>query len=503
TSTGDISTEGSFSNGIYGFVRNNGNVTITSTGNVTSLLASGIYARVYDAGTINITTSGTVSGETGIVVNSRAANAAPATITTSAAITGTGGTAIDLQGDANDTVNVLPGASFNGAIDFGNGNDGMGGTNANDIDTLNVAIFTNVEINFADTGGTGQGDTDLQSAPEIINAPDGLLINGGTTFVAVDRTGFTANGVLLGTLTNAIFNPLDNNRSAPQNVFSTHGGDGPYEYGNGPRYWLSGFGGYEEVEPGSNNAGIEHSFGAIMIGAEGGFDTGMLGLFGGYGVSGLDFQYSAGETDITTFFGGGYWKQDYGSHRIHLAFAGGFADHEMVRNIGATVANGDSNGWFISPSATIVAPITAMPVPTLASVRVSYAGMWLDGYTETGTVANALTVASRDVHLLNGRAQLIFPNTSINEDGSHTHMELRVGVDGQWDAGSGNATVATGGSAINFSADLDDQIAGFIGANFSRTSADNMFTLTASGELQSTIDGGYEATGELKAGWKF
>ncbi|MCP4129238.1 MAG: autotransporter outer membrane beta-barrel domain-containing protein, partial [Gammaproteobacteria bacterium] len=259
--------------------------------------------------------------------------------TTSAAITGTGGTAIDLRGDSNDTVNLLPGASFNGAIDFGNGNDGMGGTNANDIDTLNVAaIGTNVVINFADTGGTGQGDTDLQSAPEIINAPSGMLINGGTTFVAVDPTGFTATGVFLGSFTNAIFNSLDNNGSAPRNGISTHGRSGPYEYSNGPRYWLSGLGGYEEVEPGTRNAGIKHNFAAVMMGAEGGFDSGMLGLFGGYGVSGLDFQYNAGETDITTYFGGGYWKQDYGSHRIHLAFAGGFADHEMVRNIGATVA---------------------------------------------------------------------------------------------------------------------------------------------------------------------
>ncbi|MCP4992358.1 MAG: autotransporter outer membrane beta-barrel domain-containing protein, partial [Gammaproteobacteria bacterium] len=346
--------------------------------------------------------------------------------------------------------------------------------------------------------------TDFASAPEIINAPAGLLIHSGTTFVAVDPTGFTATSVFLGTFTNAIFNSLDNNGSAPQNAFSTHSGDSPYEYGNGPRYWLSGFAGYEEVEPGTNNAGIEHNFAAIMMGAESGFDSGTLGLFSGYGMSGLDFQYNAGETDITTFFGGGYWKQDYGSHRIHLAFAGGFADHQMVRNVGTTVANGDSNGWFISPSATIVAPLHLLPVPTLGSVRVSYAGMWLDGYTETGTVAAyPLTVSGRDVHLLNGRAQLIFPNTNINEDGSHTHIELRVGVDGQWDAGSNNATVATSGATTNFSANLDDQIAGFIGANFSRTSASQMFTLTASGEFQSTIGGGYEATGELKASWKF
>ena len=57
--------------------------------------------------------------------------------------------------------------------------------------------------------------------------------------------------------------------------------------------------------------------------------------------------------------------------------------------------------------------------PVIASVRVSYAGLFLDGYTETG-VANPLTVNDRDVHILNTRAQINVPYNLAGKDGSQT-----------------------------------------------------------------------------------
>ena len=478
-----------------------GNVSFTSNGNITSGAGDAIQVDHSGAGanpgTIAINISGSVSGNTAINLRNRPVGT-PATINTFGMITGTGGTAINLQDDSNDVVNLGGGTVITGFVDFGNGNDPiLGPQNPNDIDTMNALPGFNGVVTFPD----------VPSMPENTSSNIALFNNGGTqTAVAIDPTGFAASGVFLGSFTNSIFNSLDNNGSAPQNGISTHGGAGPYAYGNGPRYWASGFGGFEAIEPGSSNAGIDHSFGGLMFGGESGFDNGTAGLFAGYGISDLDFQFGAGSTNIESIFGGGYYKQDYGSYRIHLALVGGTADHESVRNIPgvpATFANGDYDGWFISPAATFMAPIEALPVPTIGSIRVSYAGMWLDGYTETGTVALPFTISDREVHLLSTRAQLIFPNTIMNEDGGHTHAEFRIGADGQWDAGSSNVNAAVGGTAISFSADLDNQVAAFVGASVTRKNADESFALTVAGELLSTFDGGYEVSGELKASWKF
>ncbi len=492
--------------GRFGIIGNNngtGVLSITSTGAVEGTTFSGISASNDGIGTTTITTTGAVTGDTGIRVGTRTNNS-PATINTYAPITGTGGFAIDLRDDGHDVVNLGGGTVITGAIDFGNGNDGMGGFNPNDIDTLNALPGFNGVVTFADN----QGDSDLQSAPEFVS-PNIALINGGLTAVAVDPSGFAASGVFLGTFTSSIFNSIDNNGAGPESGVSTHQGPGAYEYGSGKRYWISGLGGYQEVDGGAGYADLDHHFGGVMIGMENGFATdtfgGTAGFFGGYAVSDIAIQYGAGGTDVDTVFGGAYLKQDYGSWRIHLAFVGGSADHEFSRVVGgapSTTALGKADGWFISPSATIIAPLNLFAVPVEASVRASYAGLFLDGYTETGT-AFPLSVADRNVHLFNTRAQLALPHYIANEDGSHSHFELRAGVDARFDAGSDNVIAAVGGTSINFQAALDDAVSGFVGATMSRTSADGGFTFTLSGEMQSTFDGGYQATGEAKAVFRF
>ena len=503
-SSGDINTTGVNAEGILvrkeNFV---GDVNVTTSGNINSANSVGIYAGGFN-GNVTINALGDVSGTTGILITRfNSPFATDATINTFGAVTGTGGVAILFEGDGNDTLNLGPGTVFTGTIDFGNGNDNMGGTNPDDIDTLNALPGFNGELTFADS--TLPVDSDLESAPEIVSS-NIALINGGLTAVAVDPSGFAASSAFLGTFTNTIFNSLDTNGSAPQEVISTHGGDGPYAYGSGPRYWMSGFGGQQEVDAGSANVDISHRFGGGMIGAEGGFGDGTAGIFGGYGHSNMDLQFSAGELDVETYFGGAYWKKDYGSHRIHLAFVGGSADHDATRNISGaipTIANGDYGGWFVSPSVTLAAPVNLLNVPVVASVRASYSGMWLDGYTETGSVANPLTVSDREVHLFNARAQITLPHYIANADGSHSHFEFRLGVDAQFDAGSSNVNANVGGTAISFNADLDDDVAGFVGASFTRNSVNGMLALTASGEVQSGLEGGYEFTGEIKASVKF
>ena len=481
-------------------------LTIVAKGAVSTTSLAGILADNDGTGPTTITTSGGVTGTTGILVRVRT-NTVATTINNSAAITGTGGVAINFQGNGNDTLNLFGGSVINGTIDFGNGNDGLGGTNPNDIDTLNVGPGVNAVLTFADAGGTGQGDNALQSAPENTSS-NVALINGGTQAVAVDPTGFAAMGAALGSLISSIFNSIDNNGSGAQASASPAGGTGivpaggDVAYGAGRRLWVSGFGGKQKVKGSSNQAGIDNRFGGAITGVESSSGGSTYGVFGGYAVSKLDLEFNAGDIEFDSAFGGAYWKINTGAFNVNLAIVAGSADQDTSRNVGGINARGESDGWFISPSITVAAPMEFYAQPVIFSARVSYAGLFLDGYTETGVV-NPLTVSDRDVHILNTRAQFSLPYNVAGKDGSKTRLDLRAGVDAQFDAGSDNAALLVGGTALNFSADLDNEVAGFLGTTIAYTSASGIFSFSASGEVQSTFDGGYKAVGQVRGAVRF
>jgi len=328
--------------------------TITAAGN-------GIDVSHTGNGAITINSTGAITGAgMGILVNNRTNNNAPATINSSAPITGTGGFAIVLRGDANDIVNLRPGSVINGAIDFGNGNDNMGGTNPNDIDTLNADLGFSGVVTFADRSGS---DSALESAPE--NMSENIaLINNGQKAVVLDPSGFAAADLFLYVFPNAVFNSIDNgsiatNRGSTSNGFYSFGGSGLekryWASGFSERhdvsadstsratpgmdslavsareqnvsssemtYWVSSFGGDQKIEAGSSNVDLEHDFFGVMIGAESHVSNGILGLFGGYGMSDVDIDFGSGSTDTITIFGGAYLKRDYGTYRINMALVG-------------------------------------------------------------------------------------------------------------------------------------------------------------------------------------
>jgi len=498
-SNGNISTTGVGANGIEARLEENGDLTITSTGNITAANALGIEADLDGVGAITINVAGAVSGTTGILIRGRDNNA-PTTINNSAVITGTDGVAINFQGEGNDTLNILPGSVINGTIDFGNGN-------ANDVDTLNVGPGVNAVFTFADAGGLGQGDTDLLSAPENITG-NVALINGGTQAVAVDSTGFAAAGAAVGGLTTGIFSSIENSIGAAQGSAPLTGGITPAggntkAYGSNRRLWVSGFGGKQKVDGSSNQAGIKGNFGGVITGVETSLDArNSYGVFGGFARNRIDLEFNAGDVETDSVFGGAYWKMDYGAFQVQLAFVAGSADQDTTRNVGGTTARGEADGWFFSPSLTLAAPIEGLSFPLIVSGRVSYAGLFLDGYTETGVV-NPLTVGDRDVSVFSTRAQLTLPQVIANKDGSTTQIDWRAGVDAQFDAGSDNVSLTVGGTPLSFSADLDNAVAGFIGSTVTYTTENGLYSLSASGELQSTFDGGYKAVGQLRGIFNF
>ncbi len=490
-----------------------GSIRITSNGNITVDDDDGIrtvvkYAAVGDGAEIHISNTGNIDASDTAIVGGRYTGAvAPATITTSGILTGGNGFAVDLRFDGNDVVNLLGGSIINGAMDFGNGNDGSGGTNPDDIDTLNFLPGLNATVDFADTGGYGQGDTDLESAPEIINfSGGGVLINGGLTAVAVDATGFAAQGTMISDVTDAILSAIDSEGGPPgaglQSTQAFARGDGAG--GSGMRLWGSGFGGHHHLDGTSSLAPFNHDFGGFATGIETGKASanGAFGLVGGYSYSKLTVDFGAGDTETDTAFGGAYFKRDYGAYRVHAAFVAGATDNDATRYVNGVAAQGDFNGYFLAPSLSASTPVSFAGRPMRVGGRATYVYMNLDGYTESG-IANPLTVAGRSVSLFNLRGQVSLPHARPHANGSTTLFNLAFGVDATIDAGSDDVNAIVAATPFVFAAETQDQAAAFVGLNVANTSADGSRTIGFSGEMQSDFSGGTEMTGQVKASFRF
>lgn len=507
-STGTIRTNGTIGTGIQAVVKDSGTIKLTSTGSIIAI-DDGIFTKFTDisgTGETTITTAGTIiAGNTAIVADRDrdTSGSAPATITSAGILTGGDGLGftVDLRDNGNDVVNLLPGSVINGAMDFGN-------ANPNDIDTLNFLPGLNATVNFADTGGTGQGDSPLESAPEIVNfSGGGVLINNGLTAVAVDATGFAGQGTMISDVTDAIFNVIDGqggpSGAGLQSTQAFAGRDRKSGAG-GARLWGTAFGGHHHLGGTGSLAPFDHDFGGLATGLEKGDveTTGAFGLFGGYSRSRLSIDSNAGNTDTDTGFGGAYFKRDYGSHRIHAAFAAGVTDNDTTRLVNGVNAESDYNGYFVAPSLTASVPVDLAGRPMHVSGRVAYVYMHLDGYTETG-VALPLTVGGRDLSLFNLRAQLDRPRTMHHESGTATRVSWAVGVDATVDAGSEDVNAVVAATPFSFAAETEDEVSAFLGLDIAHTSADGRRTVGLGGELKSNFDGGFEAAGEARASMQF
>lgn len=506
---GVISTTGTVGLGIFGtgndaIINNRGQITTSGVFGV-GILTTGLAADITNNGTI--LTSG-ISGHGiynlgigGFITNSG--------IISTTGINGTGvlmfnsGTLINsgiiaaqnanaiqfFAGD--DTLTLLPGSEIDGAIDLG------GGTN-----TLNVGNGLNLAATFI-------------AAPPVIGTTNGapFVINGNQVIV-VDPTGFAASDIFLGDVTSSILHVLDTNagKGMPMDGVSTHS-DGPgdafdNEYGSsGMRGWVSGFGGYHMVEGNSPLVGVDHAYGGLIAGVESGTEDDVAGFFGGGALARMAVEFNAQDVEVDSIFGGIYANRDYGSHWINLGVIGGWAGHDTERRVannlvagGIEIANGDYDSWFVAPSVTFGAPIVESAANS--SLRLNYAGLFLEGYTETG-ITNPLTISERDIHLFGARAQLALPTVRFNRDGSHTLVEWRIGADGQFNIGSNSVAGTVAGLPLNFAASFDDKISGFLGASFTNTTADGMGLITAAIEGHSAFDGGYEVIGEVRVTKRF
>jgi len=524
TSTGAISTTGSSSYGIFADLAGNGALSITNTGNITSTQAAGIYVNADGTGSVAITHSGgTISGTTGISIAARTLNA-PATLNLSGPVTGTNGTAINLAGDGNDVVYLRPGAVITGTMDFGNGNDGLGGTNADDIDTLTALAGYNGEIHFADAGGAGQGDTDLQSAPEIINGSH-VRINNGTAVLFVDMSlGLEANAVLLDEVVTSIFGVVDMQNAGTGGAPDPVGSDQALGYAPQAkpdtleafaafdafrpsyRLWGSGFGNWKQQKGTATTLAATLGHAGAIMGAEVAPQADLAaGFYLGQAGSRVDIGSNSMDMDTASTFAGVYARHTWRQNWLNVTLLGGFSKHDDVRYVGAQPAHADYNSLFIAPAVTVGSRVSGI-LPDhdlIPSFRVGYTGQFIDGYTETG-VDQPLSVNARSVHLVSGRTQIAVPHTWTYNDGATLKVEGNMGVSGIASIGASTVQTSIAGTALDFAAMSTNVTAsGFAGLAFKQTSADGRSAISTLAEGHFDTVGSWAARGELSISARF
>jgi hypothetical protein len=444
------------------------NSTVYSTGNDTvdlfsdtgdvSIFGSRVYTT--DAGSAALDHSG--SGNTLIFANSHIS----------------GDFAIDHSGDDN-LFRILSGTIVEGAIDI----DGTG--------------------NVFDFGPGYNGALTFDTPPDGFQSDNPFAVSGNTVAV-VDITGFAVADEIISDMTRSILGTVEQRMGVYDKASNTHlngfGADlapefadpaAPIKTVTSTGWWGSGFGGMREAHENDPVLSFDHEFLGGMVGYDWSLASGVVGLFGGYAAGEAHSEYDIYHSDMSSWFGGGYYNRRSGDTFYDYTLFGGVTGFDSARLVnnnqvpgGVEFADADYHGWWISPSLRMGHDFASPGGVVTPSARLRYTGLFLDDYDESGSLA-ALSVEDRDVHIVELRGELAYRFIGSTDNWSG---RLRTGVDGIFNFGDGvDATLL--GTAISFDANEDEAITrGYLGADA---------TFDARGGLRFTagVEAGYDTTG--------
>jgi len=457
-----ISNSGTATGGSIGIAVGNFN-TIINSGTATGSTIIGIIA----ADNNTITNSGTVRGSIyGISANSSN------TIRNSGMITGVSA-AVNFTG-ANNTLTLLAGSKIEGRILLDN-------------PTNRLVIGPGLNTALAYTGGT------------IVDTGLPFIIDGGKLY-AVDVTGFSVQDEMANDLTRAVSDAVDARLGAARAAgrgFSTamngtvvHAvADVPAGPGNS--LWLSGLGSVRDQEGDSDTGSFNSLLGGFVVGGDALISTHTrAGLFAGASLADLDTEGDGQDLDNKSAFAGAYLSHDMGQSFVNAALIAGWSGFDSERHItnnqlpgGMETASADYDGFLLSPSLTLGHGMIMQGGILTPSVRVRYAGLFLEGYDESGSTAN-LSVDGRNINVLDARAELAYALNPHETESGVLSSTLRFGVDGTMTTG-GDVSATLLAQSLNFDAAGSDTLRGFAGF-------DATYAMATGGSLKLSSEAGYD-----------
>jgi len=462
----DFAAYGIYSTGDDARIDNSGDIT-TSASFVFGILSEGADARIDNSGGIR------TSGVNAYGIWLRASGAA---LTNSGTVISEQSYAIAFDNE-QATLNLLAGSAIQGGIRFD-----VPGTA-----TLNIGPGLNTALTF-------------EGLPTTINSNGAPMVVQGSLVAVVDPTGFSAQDEMLTDLTRAIAGSVDARLNAARFGYAPAtgpvmayaeadapeaaqtGGQAGGQFGyvtglagsqGGPGFWAAGIGSYRDQDADGVDVGFDSSLGGLLVGYDAEVSAGTrIGGFIGASASRFDTDGNSQDIDADSYFGGIYGSFTGERYFLDLAVTGGLSqqssDRAIANNLvigGIEHAEADYDGVFVSPSATIGTTYAMSGGTLIPSFRARYAGLFLDGYEESGSAAN-LSVDDRDVNVFDFRAQLAYALAARPAGDGSLHAAFRLGADATF-ADNDDVQAALLGTGLNFSVSGDDTLRGFAGVDLS------------------------------------
>lgn len=447
------------------FIGNRGSVAVTGASAI-GIMALGDRAAVDNAGSVeaygDLAVGVGVASGSAVVANSGSIMAAGAgnvalstlgdgtTVTNSGRIVSDGGLALYFGG-SGATLNLLAGTAIQGPIVFSGGGD-----------TVAFGPGLSAVMTFSGAG-----------LPGTIRTGGRPFVTAGDTVAVADPTGFASAGAVIADLTGSVAGAVEARLSGPRG--------GPGAAPAAPRYWISPFASGRSQGGSGPASGFDDALGGVVAGMDAGAGDGFVaGVF--MGAAGGNTQVDRGAQDIIhrSVFGGGYLGYDGGARFADLSLAIGALEESSRRRVadnlvpgGVGTARADFDGAFVSPSLTLGARMPHGADTLVPSLRLRYAGLFLDDYAETGS-AGALAVAGRDVNVFEARGQLALAMAPVTTDAGVWQTTWRAGLDGVAQGG-GDVSATLLGQDIAFDpGDGKAALRGFVGAGFILSAGNGM-----------------------------
>lgn len=447
---GNLVNSGVISGGDRGIYTHTDITNLVNSGTISATNFDGVVA----GGRIDLlTNSGNISGTTGIRVSGALLQGSE--IINSGIIEGTGGTAITFAGGNFNTIQLEAGSVLIGTVDFTGPNSILSfGKGLSSIITLSgtepgMTNFTS-PVNYSDGTTRAQGDA------SYLGALDDLLegVSGSITTTVKTRLHAAKSSIT--------------NRNNDNDGFAYVNAEDTGEQNNS--FWASGWFSAKSIGSTSSFAPTYYTAGGSVLGMDRtDVDGEVTGIYGGGGFGRFGVDVKRGQTIHTqNVYGGFYSQRNIGAGSLNINILGGRMSFDSNRAVEAENAEARYNGWFFAPTIGYEQELEIGEQQLLASGSIGYSGMFLEGYTESGSSSN-LTVGARNIHQLNARGEISWLKYDASIAGHLINYAPYVGLEGRYNVGSNAATVGMLGNTATFDVGGSRSLArAFIGTKFDK-----------------------------------
>ncbi|MCP4127227.1 MAG: autotransporter outer membrane beta-barrel domain-containing protein, partial [Gammaproteobacteria bacterium] len=321
---------------------------------------------------------------------------------------------------AGMNVTLLPGSVLDGGVSFGSPSD-----------TLNIRKGLNLYLDYDDTLEAVNSEV-----PYVWDKTNGIVYTLDPSGVALPNLMLQS---LSGAVHEAILGAVGGSAAtllAGQSSFDT--GLSAGDTTSDSSAWAKVYGGIQSQDGSGQMTGAEQDYAGVVAGWNLGTDDHQYGIFVGAARSELETSYETQDIDADSFYAGLYGASQRDGYKLHFSLLGGYSQFDSERSVannnvggGLQTATADYDGWFISPSVTLSKAINQRTEFTLGG---HYAGLFLDGYQETGSAAN-LKLDDRNMHLIAVRAKV--DHLVLQKPTKNGMVKLNIwgGVDGSYNFG--------------------------------------------------------------------